>query len=239
MGFVALGLDMSWSGDLWAAAGVVAVVYVGIPVAAATLIDLTKPRQNARNNDLEESGSNNSLLVGGQKEERRSDGTPMTRRDMDFPMMRNELTGDNGPLHTEPVNGKSDKIHSQSREIPPSSDFLQQWISERSERPVQRPEWSSERPWRRVGSTQFAALIQALSAALPAVDTADDTADLSGVRRYLIRKGRDTPKQRWLAVLEQAINDSVDDFVCSEALKLTDSKQLRAAVADWLGISGG
>lgn len=107
-------------------------------------------------------------------------------------------------------------------------------IAEMSGWPHQPAEQPNSRPWRRVGSSQFAALVYALGVALPSVSQADDTAALSGVSRHLIRKGRDKPIQRWQAVLEQAIDDGVDDILCSEALKLTNSAQLRAAVADWI-----
>jgi hypothetical protein len=120
---------------------------------------------------------------------------------------------------------------------PPSREMLQRQIAASSRQPLRPPEQQSDRPWRRVGSTQFADLVYALSVALPSVSQADDTADLSGVTRHLVRKGHDSPAQRWQAVLEQAIDDEADDAVCAEALKLTNSAQLRAAVADWIGIS--
>jgi len=107
--------------------------------------------------------------------------------------------------------------------------------AETSRWPHQPAEPPSSRPWRRVGSAQFATLVYALGTALPSVSQADDTAALSGVSRHLIRKGRDKPIQRWQAVLEQAIDDGVDDILCSETLKLTKSAELRAAAADWIG----
>jgi nucleoside phosphorylase len=106
-------------------------------------------------------------------------------------------------------------------------------VNEWSHQPEEQP---NSRPWRRVGSSQFAALVYALGVALPSVSQADDTAGRSGVSRHLIRQGRGNPIQRWQAVLEQAIDDGVDDALCSEALKQTNSAQLRTAVADWIGI---
>jgi hypothetical protein len=55
---------------------------------------------------------------------------------------------------------------------------------------------------------------------------------------YLVMGGQDNPVQRWQAVLGQAIDDEADDAVCSEALKLTNSAELRTAVANWIGASG-
>lgn len=118
----------------------------------------------------------------------------------------------------------------------PSREALQLRIAEMSAPPSQRAGMYGERPWRRVGSVQFAELVQALGKALPSVSQADDTAALAGVSQHLIRTGRDYAVQRWHAVLERAIDDEVDDAVCSEALKLTNSPDLRSAVADWLGI---
>jgi hypothetical protein len=118
--------------------------------------------------------------------------------------------------------------------------MLQRRIATTTGRQLRPPKQPGDRPWRRVGSKQFADLVYALSVALPSVSQADDTASLSGVTRHLIRKGgHDTALQRWQAVLEQAIDDEADDVVCSEALKLTNSAELRAAVADWIGVSGG
>jgi hypothetical protein len=117
--------------------------------------------------------------------------------------------------------------------------MLQRRIAATSGRPLRPPEQPGDRSWRRVGSAQFADLVYALSVALPSVSQADDTASRSGVTRHLIRKGgRDTAFQRWQAVLEQAIDDEADDVVCAEALKLTNSAKLRAAVGDWIGVSG-
>lgn len=102
------------------------------------------------------------------------------------------------------------------------------------------PGHSPSRPWRRVGSRQFADLVHELSIAVPSVRVADDTAGISGVTRHLVRHGdSDTASQRWQAVLEQAIDDEVDDTVCAEALNLTNSAKLRTAVADWIGEPGG
>lgn len=101
-----------------------------------------------------------------------------------------------------------------------------------SSRPPGQP---GSRPWRRVGSTQFADLVYALGVSLPSVSEANAAAARAGVTRHLIRGGQGNPLLRWQAVLEQAIDDGVDDTLCAEALKLTKSAQLRAAVANWIG----
>jgi hypothetical protein len=122
----------------------------------------------------------------------------------------------------------------------PSREMLQRRIAATTGWPFRPPERPGDRPWRRVGSAQFADLVYALSVAVPSVSQADDTASRSGVTRHLIKKGdHDTAFQRWQAVLEQAIDDEADDVVCAEALKLNNSAELRAVVADWIGVAGG
>jgi hypothetical protein len=73
---------------------------------------------------------------------------------------------------------------------------------------------------------------------LNTVSQANSTAALAGVTMHLITGGQNNPVQRWQAVLAQAIGDEVDDTVCSEALKLTNSAEVRTAVANWIGGSG-
>jgi hypothetical protein len=117
---------------------------------------------------------------------------------------------------------------------PPSARDMEGQVGGRVGRSYLSPA-PGDRPWRRVGSPQFASLVHALGSALPSVATADDVAALAGTTRHLIRHGRDNATQRWQAVLEQAIDDEVDDDICAEALTRTRSTQLRAAVANWTG----
>jgi hypothetical protein len=217
--YIALGLAISWSPALWASAGIAAVVYVGVPVAATSLIDLVDSRKTPDGTIMPNPESNRSPLAVDQKEQSQP----------------HEYLLGSGPHSKEGIR-KGDGRPSQPPIPSPSSEFLQRRIFAADSRSILLPDRPIARPWRRVGSAQFASLVQALAVALPSVDDADDVAGLAGVRRYLIRRGRDTPKQRWQAVLEQAINDAADDFVCGEALKLNDPQELRAAVADWLGV---
>ena len=112
--------------------------------------------------------------------------------------------------------------------VSPPRETLQALIAGHMQRP-------RGRPWRRVGSDQFAELVYALAESVPSVEQASGTAALAGVSRQLIRSGQDNPIQRWQAVLEQAIDDGADDSLCSAALNLTNSPRLRSAVAAWIG----
>lgn len=239
MGFIALGLAVGWSGALWAAAGVAAVVYVGVPVAAESLIALAGSRKNSSISGTAETKSNYPPLTDHEKEEEPGSPAQIAIGDADAPKTRSAPVKDNKAVYIEEARREVYGMPTPSPVLPPSSEFLQQRIRERSGWALQSPDSPRDRPWRRVGSEQFAALVQALAVALPSVDTADDVAGLAGVRRHMIRRGRDTPKQRWQAVLEQGINDNADDLVCGEALELNDPQELRVAVAEWLGVSSG
>lgn len=188
---IAGGVATAWSAALWAAAAVLAAVYLGIPMLATSLRDLTGTAEPAT-----PAGENNPpSLAPPRPPEPRSqipDPTPET--------------------------------------LLPARETLQAWIAEHAKRPVGRP-------WRRVGSPQFAELVYALAESVPSVGGASSTAARAGVSRQLIRSGRDNPIQRWQAVLEQAIDDGADDSLCSAALNLTNSARLRSAVAEWVAFS--
>ena len=177
---LAIGFDTDWSAGLWAAAGVAAVVYVGVPVMATSLTDLT---------------------ARGQPPPASTGGPGMPEPEMHQPPQTAEIINLPG---------------------------------------VPQPAGQAPRPWRKTGSLQFANLVNALCQALPLVQQAMDTAELSGVEMHRVRIGNnDTAQQRWQAVLKQAIDDRVDDRLCDEALKLRkDFPELNRAVADWLGTSG-
>lgn len=238
---LALGSSMGWSANLWAAAGVVAVLYVGVPVMAANLDDLSaRGKRQAAANASQPSPNPLQAPIGPYAGSNRAPvlETPsQLTATAEIPVIR-ETASQQGAA--------KDTGHVAAAQCSPAADgtlsheMLQRQIATKTGRKWRPPEQPGDRPWRRVGSAQFADLVYALSVALPSVGQADDTASRSGVTRHLIRKGgRDTALQRWQAVLEQAIDDEADDVVCSEALKLTNSANLRAAVADWIGLSSG
>jgi hypothetical protein len=191
---VAGGVATAWSGALWAVAAVVAAVYLGIPMLATSLKDLT--------------GTADPAASGGEN-------NPPSLAPPSPPMPQ--------PLIPGPT------LETVAAEVRQSRETLQVRIADHAMR-------SGGRPWRRVGSAQFAELVYALAASVPSVDEAISAATLAGVSRQLIRSGRDNPIQRWQAVLEQAIDDGADDSLCSAALNLTNSARLRSAVAEWIGI---
>lgn len=133
-----------------------------------------------------------------------------------------------GLVHPRPPEPQSPIPEPTAETTPPAREALQA-VSAQHTTP------SAVRPWRKVGSPQFAELVYALAESVPSVDEASSTAAMAGVSRHLIRSGRDNSIQRWQAVLEQAIDDGADDSLCSAALKLTNSARLRSAVAEWIG----
>jgi len=196
---LAIGFSTGWSAAWWAAAGVVAVVYVGAPVMAASLEDLIA-----------------------------------TRKQQPLPSFSESETNQMRPSPDAPTGGKAVSVP----EPPPQPETAK--VIAMTGRSPRSSGQEPARPWRKVGSDQFANLVNKLSSALPSVKQAEDTAIISGVTAHLIRIGNnDTAQQRWQAVLQQAIDDGVDDRVCEEALKLTKSEQLATAVADWRGEPGG
>jgi len=234
LGLIASGMTLGWSANLWAGAGLVAVVYVGVPVMAANLYDLAGSKSQSGNHPEAALGSDYGMAaVDQQTLAPNVDAT-------DIEKIGQHGVGGHGTQSAANAGAEAEvgTEHSRATPVPPSSEGLQQRIAAMGEATNQPLASPNDRSWRRVGSAQFAALVESLGAALPSINIADDTADLAGVTRHLIRKGRDSPKQRWQSVLEQALDDRADDVVCSEALKLTRSEQLRAAVADWIGGSG-
>jgi hypothetical protein len=234
LGLTATGIGMEWSTAWWSAVAVVVAIYLGFPVTAVSLRDLGRPRDrpeldNASRTKMPVAPPAGQQASGtAEPDEPPTAGRPIT----------NMKSGDNSwgrpsALSTGEGDGESPPTADVPVVVLSSPGSLEQPFAARREDSATVPACSRDRPWRRVGSVQFAALVQALSVALPSVDTADDAADLSGVSRHLIRKGRDTPKQRWLAVLEQALDDQVDDILCIEVLKLTNSETLRTAVSNW------
>lgn len=238
---LAIGSSMGWSANLWAAAGVAAVIYVGVPVMAANLDDLSaRGKQQAEANGSQPSLNPLEAPIGpyaGRTGPPVLETPPQLTATVEIPVIRESASQQGAPKDT----GQPEAAQcSPAADGTPSREMLQRAIAITTRRQWRPPEQPGDRPWRRVGSAQFADLVYALSVALPSVGQADDTASRSGVTRHLIRKGgRDTALQRWQAVLEQAIDDEADDVVCSEALKLTSSADLRTAVADWIGLSGG
>lgn len=188
------GVATAWSAALWAVAAVVAAVYLGIPMLATSLRDLT--------------GTAEPATAGGENNP---------------PSLAPPRPQEPRPPIPEPT------PETAAAETLPSRETLQAWIAEHTKRP-------GGRPWRRVGSPQFAELVYALAESVPSVGEASSTAARAGVSRQLIRSGRDNPIQRWQTVLEQAIDDGADDSLCSAALNLTNSARLRAAVAKWIDI---
>lgn len=233
VGMAVAGVTDGWSANLWAAAGVVAVIYLGVPVTAATLNDLAAERKQPRIGDAAESGPNFPAPLATETPPLDVGQIAVEAREP--PKIGDTESGRDSEPNTRHGYPGSGSDQSMSTDSPASSELLQRRIAAISGRPFQPLELPRDRPWRKVGSKQFAALVHALGVALPSVNTADDTADLSGVRGHLIRKGRDTPKERWQAVLERAIDDEVDDVLCAEALKYTNSPLLREAVSDWIG----
>jgi hypothetical protein len=240
---LATGFIMGWSATWWAAAGAVAVVYVGVPVMAANLDDLSaRGKQQAAANASQPNPNplqaQISPQVGGS-------GAPVIETPSqvaataEIPLI-GETASRRGAATAKDTSRVAAAQGSPAADVAPPREMLQRRIAATTGRQWRPPEQPGDRPWRKVGSAQFADLVYALSVALPSVGEADDTATRSGVTRHLIRKGgRDTALQRWQAVLEQAIDDEADDVVCAEALKLTNSAELRVAVADWIGVSGG
>jgi hypothetical protein len=233
VGMIVAGVADGWSASLWAAAGVVAVVYLGVPVTAATLDELADARKQPRIDNAAESGPDSPAPLATERPT--VDMGQMAQMAREPPKRGDIGSSRDSESNTRPGYTRPGSHQSLSANSSPSSELLQERIAAISGRPFQPLELTQDRPWRKVGSKQFAALVQALGIALPSVNTADDTADLAGVRGHLIRKGRDTPKERWQAVLERAIDDEVDDVLCAEALKYTNSPLLRAAVSDWIG----
>lgn len=244
LALIAIGVSTGWSANLWAAASVVAVVYVGVPVMAANLDDLTDKRKQPATASATQPGPNPLPASVDARAERTGTSDPELSSQT-AATAEVSTVGETGSLRPGIIgaNDTSQAAWAQrSREADgaPSREMLQRRIATTSGRPLRPPEQPGDRPWRKVGSAQFADLVYALSVALPSASQADDTASRSGVTRHLVRKGgRDTALQRWQAVLEQAVDDEADDVVCAEALKLTNSANLRAAVADWIGLSGG
>lgn len=239
LALIAIGVGMGWSANLWVAASVVAVVYVGVPVMAANLDDLADRRKQHATTSSPQPGPNPLQASGDAMAG--STGTPVPELPSQTAATPGiPAVGDTGSNRRSVVGATDTSQAASARRSPraagpPSPEMLRRRIAATTGQPLRPPEQPSDRPWRRIGSAQFAELVYALSVAVPSVNQADDTAGLSGVTRHLIKKGRDTPFQRWQAVLEQAIDDGVVDIVCSEALKLTNSAQLRAAIADWIG----
>src|SRR5437016_1326776 len=58
LALIAIGVSMGWSPNLWAAAGAVAVLYVGVPVMAANLDDLTGRRKQHATASASQPGPN-------------------------------------------------------------------------------------------------------------------------------------------------------------------------------------
>lgn len=238
IGLTITGVAVRWSAAWWAAVAVVAAVYLGVPVMAANLGEL-----GAADDQPE-------LASDARPADRTAKNRPVSQMTMSVRPSPG-ISRDDGPQvghgeYERPGAGGADEVSGgleehgiRRRPMPPPSDLLPQRIAAVAGNAFPGSEPCNSRPWRRVGSPQFASLVQALGTALPSADIADDTADLSGVTRHLIRKGRDTAKQRWLAVLEQAIDDQVDDVLCAEALKQTNSEQLQSTISDWMGFSRG
>jgi len=234
--FIAIGVSVGWSAELWAAAAVVAAVYLGAPVLAATLPELTGRRE--RSATVTASGTDaNSVQASANSPTGTPDARPSPEVTMAAgPPARGDVARqpNSAAANTSPGHAADAQLGPASPD-PPSQDMLRRRIAAMSQPPSRPPEQPGSRPWRRVGSTQFADLVHALGAILPSVSEANATAARAGVTRHLIRGGQDNPLLRWQAVLEQAIDDGVDDTVCAEALKLTNSARLRAAVANWIG----
>lgn len=235
---LAIGFGIGWSADLWAAAGVGAIGYFSTPIMAASLNDLNARRKQQATakpsrSKLDALHSSHGMRAGRAETliaQAPSERSPTEISTAGKPARRPNMAGTANISHGSPAQP------SPAADGAPSREMLQRRISATTGRPWRTPELPTGRSWRRVGSEQFANLVWALSHALPSVSQADDTASRSGVTRHLIRMGdRDTPSQRWQAVLEQAIDDEADGVVCSEALKLTNSAELRAAIAAWIG----
>jgi hypothetical protein len=240
---LAIGFGMGWSANLWAAAGVVAVVYVGAPVMAANLDDLIARRKQQATASSSQPVPNplQASLDAPAGRTGTSAPEPLSQTaTAEIPAARETVSPRRGVAAATNASHAAEAQRNPAADGVPSREMLQRRIAATTGRPWRPPERPVGRPWRSVGSAQFADLVYALGIALPSVSQADDTASRSGVTRHLIRKGdRDTALQRWQAVVEQAIDDEADDVVCSEALKLTNSAELRAAVADWIGVPGG
>lgn len=236
---IVVGVIVSWSASLWAAAGVVAVVYVGAPVTAATLGDLTSGRKPLATSTAAQSGANTLSAAMGP-----AGGTPVPDSLPEATVAVEPSTaGDGvyrlsgGAVDTDASNTTWARSSPPSAD-PPSREVLQRRIAAMSRPPPESPGQPGGRPWRRVGSRQFAKLVWALGKALPSVSQANATAVRAGVTLHLITGGEDNAVERWQAVLVQAIDDEADDAVCADTLNLTNSAQLRAAVADWIGAPG-
>jgi hypothetical protein len=202
---VGIGFVTKWGVGWWAAAAVVAAVYLGAPVMAGTLRELT-----AKPEDLLDVTTDRHEDSGAELSERSTQAMEPT------------VVSSRQESKVDLVPGGNPQQHTTVPAIQSS------WNG--------RP--TGPRPWRKVGSPQFAELVYALSDALTTVDQADDTAVLAGVRRHLIRGGRDNALQRWLTVLELAIDDGVDDRLVKEALKQSNAMRLREAAAAWFGSVG-
>ena len=195
-----IGIVTRWSAGWWAAAAVVTAVYLGAPVMAGTLRDLTKAP------------------------EKPPEGTVDGYRDPQQPVPA-----------MEPTLGGPEQLS--KGDVMPTGELPRQSTGV----PAVRSPWKAgpvgSRPWRKAGSAQFTELVYALSEALGTVDQADDTAVLAGVKRHFIRGGRDNALQRWLVVLELAIDDGVDDRLVNEALNQSKAERLRGAAMAWFGSS--
>ena len=239
---LAIGFSLGWSADLWAAAGVVAVAYFSTPMMAASLDDLAT-RRKQRGPASPSQPVPNPPQTSQEVRTRRTE-TSIAELPSDA-STEISVAGERAPRRPGTAAATDISHAAPTRPNPTadgvaSSEMLQRRIAATTGRPWRAPEPPVDRSWRTVGSGQFADLVWALSHALPSVSQADDTASRAGVTRHLIRKGdRDTAYQRWQAVLEQAIDDKADDVVCSEALRLTNSAELRGAIADWIGAPGG